>query len=151
MFNITRNEMKYQLKEFFKVKYRGAGGIRISAIQEVFSSSEIAMFSFNLKCKYKREPYDLHFYIRFYLTKDGIERAQNDFPAFEKFKLLKFKIPKIPVVRYVEGVNDYFPFPFLIIQYYPTISLLELLRDPKIEEKKEFKDLLARLDLLPGK
>lgn len=79
----------------------------------------------------------------------ALKGAHDDFDALKKYQKLRLKIPKIPVVRYVEGEIDYFAFPFLIIQYYPAISLLELLKDPTITEKKELEDLFFRLNFLP--
>ncbi|NHJ47980.1 MAG: hypothetical protein FK733_09345 [Asgard group archaeon] len=100
--------MTKKLLEFFKVKYKGAANFRINNVKCELEQGDIEIYSFNLKCQYKREPYNLNYFIKFYKRSQAIIKGQSDPSKW------KDRNSGDPFIRFV-GDDEFFGFPFQII------------------------------------
>jgi hypothetical protein len=105
---MDEKDLAKKLLEFFKIKYRGAGGFRISNVKSELLQDDIEIYSFNLKCNYKREPYNLNYFIKFYKKSQRIIKTQVDISNLAK------KNKDDPLIRFV-GDEEFFGYPYQII------------------------------------
>ncbi|NHK32320.1 MAG: hypothetical protein FK730_13275 [Asgard group archaeon] len=105
---MDEKELAMKLLEFFKIKYRGAGGFRISNVKSELMQDDIEIYSFNLRCSYKREPYNLDYFIKFYKKSQGIIKTQFDLHGVRKAS------SGDPYIRFV-GDKEFFGYPYQII------------------------------------
>lgn len=131
---MDNKEIKKILKSFFEDKYRGAANIKISSIKRIASEEGTSLYSFNLKCKYKHEPYNLNFLIRFYLDDNSLQKANEEHKVLLKLYKENYHVPKI---YYFEKKSNYFHHPFIVmekLESQPITSELHLEKNEEIEE-----------------
>lgn len=105
---MDEKELTKKLLEFFKVKYEGAIAFRVSNVKSELSKEDIEIYSFKLICSYKKEPYNLDYFIKFYKKSQGIIRTQFDLQGLRK------GYTGDPNIRFV-GDKEYFGYPYQII------------------------------------
>ncbi|NHJ86946.1 MAG: hypothetical protein FK734_15900 [Asgard group archaeon] len=101
---MTIKDLKSKLLVFFRIKYNDASNFKISNIHLLVSNELIEMYSFNLKCKHKNEPYDLNFIIRLYLDDNNTLAEQE----YNFLKLLFDKNYSYPRLRYGYDLRVFF-------------------------------------------
>jgi hypothetical protein len=113
-------ELSAKLLEFFKEKYRGATAFQIRNVKCEHSEGDIDIYSFKLLCSYKREPYNLDYYIKFYKKSQAIIKTQVDISSFSK------KSKDDPLIRFV-GDATFFGYPFQIMDKDEFVLLKDLI------------------------
>ncbi len=109
---MTKKEMEQILKTFFKKKFIGAAKYKISSIHPVVTKEEFVIYSFNLKCEHKKEPYSFDYLIKFFLSIDGEQQAKIEYEFIQKDVR---DIPFKPRDFFLDVSNSYFEKPFLIV------------------------------------
>jgi len=112
MLGKTKRETSQIIKEIFKVRFRSAGKFKISEISLIEASTEFEIYSFNLKCEFKMEPYSYNYLIKFYLTTEGEQEAQKEFEIIKNIEMDK---PYPSRDYHLDFTKTMFIYPFIII------------------------------------
>ena len=106
-------EIKQKLKSFFIEKYRSAGGHRISGVKLIDDSDpETICYSFNLKCKHKREDYSLNFILQLFLSEKKFQQKKDEYNA-KKTGVIGHNMS--PRIDFMIESSDLFGYPFMIV------------------------------------
>jgi hypothetical protein len=89
MLGMTKRAFSQILKEIFKVRFRGAGKFKVSEVSAVNTAIDCEIYSFNLKCEFKREPYTINYLLKFYLGNDSEKQAQKEFDIIKEIGMDK--------------------------------------------------------------
>lgn len=106
---MDEKELAKKLLEFFKIKFKGASAFRISNVKCELDHGDIEIYSFNLKCIYKKETNNIDYFIKFYKKSQTIIKTQVILSSYKK------RPENEPLIRFV-GDKEYFGYPYQIIE-----------------------------------